>query len=521
MDLNGLIGRSAGNQAVSQRRIFSESLSGGLEGKLKRIYLFLIAIAGLAGVAAGQQSSAAFELGSIATPRTINPANNSTTPSSIAGQQQNPFLGSVPTGQASSTPIDLSLEDAIARGLRFNLGVIENQATLRQSQAQRLRVLSAMVPSVSALLRQNLDNLNRVAIGLNIPGLPASTGQFSYQEAYMAFSDNGLNLETMYLYRAAKQAVEAQKFSLDDAGNVVALAVGTAYLQVESSESRVETAKAELESARELEAQTLNRVSSGLAAEIEGFRSTVQRQTSEQRLIVAAAVLEKDRLTLGRIIGLPDGQRFNIVSKGTYHEWVGGDLQASLNQARISRADVKSAQLTATAAQLSKRAAQLERAPGLSLNGYYGSIGTNLGRSDATYSVVATISLPIFTGGRIRSDIQDAAAQMDRRQSEHADLLGRVDYEVRNAFTDLQAADSAVKVAEKNSQLAQRTLDQARDRFMNGVTNNLEVIQAQQDVATANENYISSLFAHNLAKLTLLRAVGSVQKDVSKYLGGN
>jgi outer membrane protein len=163
----------------------------------------------------------------------------------------------------------------------------------------------------------------------------------------------------------------------------------------------------------------------------------------------------------------------------------------------------------------------LERAPGFSVNGYHGSIGTNLGRSDATYQIAATISLPLFTGGRIRSEIQDAAAQVDRRQSEYADIVGRVDYEVRNAFTDLKAADSAVKVAEKNSQLAQRTLDQARDRFLNGVTNNLEVIQAQQDVAAANENYISSLFAHNLAKLTLLRALGSAQKDVNKYLGGN
>jgi len=155
------------------------------------------------------------------------------------------------------------------------------------------------------------------------------------------------------------------------------------------------------------------------------------------------------------------------------------------------------------------------------LSGYYGSIGTNLSRSDPTYSMVATVSLPIFTGGRIRSDIQEASAQVDRRRSEYADLLGRVDYEVRNAFTDLQAAESAVKVAEKNTQLAQRTLTQARDRFLNGVTNNLEVIQAQQDVAAANENYISSLFAHNLSKLALLRALGAALKDIHKYLGGN
>jgi len=478
---------------------------------LKRIHIIFAttALAGLVSAAGGQQSSSSFELGSIATPRTINPAANSTTPSSIAGQQQNPFLGSVPTGPVSDKPIDLSLEDAIARGLRFNLGVIENQVSLRQAQAERLRALSAMVPNVSALLRQNLDDLNRVAIGLRIPGLPAATGAFGFQEAYATVSDTGLNLTSVYQYRASRQTVEAQRLSLEDAANVVALAVGTAYLQVEASQSRVETAKAELESARELEAQALNRVGSGLAAEIEGFRATVQRQTSEQRVIVAVANLEKDRLTLGRIIGLPSGQRFNITSKAAYQRWTGGDLQAALRQAQIDRADVKSAQAAATASQLAKRAAQLERVPGVSVNGYYGSIGTNLNHSDATYALEATVSLPIFTGGRIRSDIQEASAQADRRQAEYRDLEGRVDYEVRNAFTDLQAADSAVTVAEKNSQLAERTLVQARDRFLNGVTNNLEVIQAQQDVAAANENYISSLFAHSLAKLTLLRAMGA------------
>src|SRR6478735_4110281 len=493
-----------------------------LERKLKGIHIVMrIGLAALAPGALAQQNSASFELGSIATPRTINPAANSTTPSSLAGQQQNPFLGSVPTGTVSSDPIQLALSDAITRGLRYNLGVIENQASFRQAQAQRLRALSAMVPSVSALLRQNLDDLNRVAIGLKIPGLPAATGQFGYQESYLTFSDNGLNLDSMYRYRASKQAAEAQRLQLDDAGNVVALAVGTAYLQVQSSQARVETAKAELDSARELEAQATNRVNAGLAAEIEGFRATVQDQTAEQRLTVAAANLDKDRLTLARIIGLPSGQPFNISSKAAYQSWSGADLQQALKQARTERADIKSAQATASASQLSKKAAQLERVPGFSVNGYYGSIGINLGRSDATYQIAAFVSHPVFTGGRIRSEIQNAAAQVDRRQSEYADIVGRVDYEVRNAFTDLQAADSAVKVAEKNSQLAQRTLDQARDRFLNGVTNNLEVIEAQQDVAAANENYISSLFAHNLAKLTLLRALGSAQKDVNKYLGGN
>jgi len=466
-----------------------------------------------------QQSGSAFELGSIATPRTINPASNSNTPSSLAGQQQNPFLGSVPTGQATADPIDLSLQEAVGRGLRFNLGVIENQASLNQAQAQRLRALSSMLPNVGALVRQNLDELNRVAIGLKIPGIPASTGQFSYQESYVTFSENGLNVETAYRLRAAQRSADADKYSLEDARDVVALVVGTAYLQVISSQSRLDTAQAQLDVARTLEEQTANQVHSGLSPEIDGFRATVQRQTDEQRVIVAKANVEKDKLTLARLIGLPPGQQFKITSSAPYQTWSGPELSAALEQAKQGRADLKSAQVAAQAASLQKRAAQFERLPALSVNGYYGAIGTTLGHSDQTYTVAATLSLPIFTGGRIRADVKDSSAQFDRKQSEYLDLTGRVDYEVRNAFTDLTAADSAVHVAESNQQLAQKTLEQARDRFANGVTNNLEVVEAQQDVAAANENYIASLFAHNLAKLALLRALGTAQHDMNRYLG--
>ncbi|HEY6308658.1 MAG TPA: TolC family protein [Candidatus Angelobacter sp.] len=489
--------------------------------KTHKVLFIAIMTAGLAATAASQQSSLApLELGSIATPRTINPAANSTTPSSLAGQQQNPFLGSVPQGQPTAEPIDLSLADAIDRGLRFNLGVIENQASLRQAQALRLRALSAMIPNVSAVLRQNLDQLSTVALGIRNPAFPVSTGQFSYQESYLAFSDSGLNMSSLYQYRAGQQNFESQRWSLEDARNVVVLAVGTAYLQAQASAARVETARAELDVARELEEQTANRVRSGLAAEIDGLRAAVQRQTSEQRLTVAQANFEKDKLTLARVIGLPRGQRFNITTSAAYQSWTGRGLDSALQEAEENRADVKSARSTAEAARLSKQAAQWERAPGLSFNGYYGALGPTLGNTTNTYAINATVSLPLFTGGRIRSDIQEASAEADRRQSEYADLIGRVDYEVRNAFTDLEAAESAVRVAERNDRLSQQTLEQARDRFANGVTNNLEVVQAQQDVAAANENYISSLFADNLAKLTLLRAMGVAQRDVSQYLGG-
>ncbi len=487
---------------------------------MARTHIIFILTLGLLKAAAAQQASSSFELGSIETPRTVNPAANSNTPSSLAGQQQNPFLGSVPSGQLSATPIALSLQDAIQRGVKANLGVIENQVSLRQSQAQRLRALSSLLPSVSALVRQNLDELSPIALGLKVPGIPLSTGQFSYQESYITFSENGLNLNNAYRWRASARTAEAGIYSLQDAQDVVALVVGTAYLQVLASQSRLATAKAQLETAKTLEEQTANQVSSGLSAEIDGFRATVQRQTSEQRVVVANANFEKDKLTLARLIGLPRGQQFNVASQVPYTPWSGPALDTALGFAESNRTDLKSAQVSAQAARFDKKAAELQRLPGLSFNGYYGGIGPTLGSAQETYAMSATVSLPIFTGGRIRADIHDSSAQFDRKRSEYLDLQGRVDYEVRNAFTDLGAAESAVHVAEQNTRLAEKSLEQARDRFSNGVTNNLELLQAQQSVVAANENYISSLFAHNLAKLTLLRAMGSLQKDITQYLGG-
>jgi outer membrane protein TolC len=100
-------------------------------------------------------------------------------------------------------------------------------------------------------------------------------------------------------------------------------------------------------------------------------------------------------------------------------------------------------------------------------------------------------------------------------------LHGQIDYDVRAALLDLNAAAEQVEVARSSVDLADQTLTQARDRFAAGVTDNLEVIQAQEAVASANENYISSLYAHNLAKVELARAIGFAEEGVKQYLKSN
>src|SRR5208283_290829 len=82
----------------------------------------------------------------------------------------------------------------------------------------------------------------------------------------------------------------------------------------------------------------------------------------------------------------------------------------------------------------------------------------------------------------------------------------------------LKAAAQQVEVARLGLELAQQALAQSQDRFAAGVTNNVEVIQAQQQLASANDRLIASLYAHNIGKVLLARAIGNAEQAVQQYL---
>jgi outer membrane protein TolC len=462
---------------------------------------------------------------SVATPRPISPAEGTTNPSALATQRQNPYLGSVPS-KNTGTRIELSLKDALDRGLRYNLGLIESNQASADTRTERLRALAALLPQLSAQGRQAYENLSFKEFGLKlpaIPGLPAlpsTSGGFGYQDARVSLAQSVFNAELRNQYRARKSDEQASILSIQDSRDVVVFAVGTAYMQVIASAARVETAKAQVTSARELDQQTANRVKSEVAPEIDSLRSQVERQSAEQRLTNATNQLEKDKLTLARIIGLAIDQDFGVTDPLSYHPLTGITNETATDDALRSRADLRSAQASVQAAAFTLRAQKGQRLPVVSVSADFGGAGTNIGNFNQVHTVAANISVPIYTGGRIRADIQQAQADLARREAEYEDLKGRVAYDVRVAWLDLSASDSSVKVAERNKSLAEKALTQSQDRYINGVTNYLEVVQAQETVTVANENYIQSLFSFNVAMISFARAVGSAETKLPEFLGG-
>ncbi len=462
---------------------------------------------------------------SVTTPRPISPAEGTTTPSAQATQRQNPYLGSVPS-KNTGTRIELSLRSAMERGLRYNLGLIEANQASADVRAERLRALSALLPQLEARARQGYENLSYKEIGLKlppIPGLPAlpsTSGGFGYQDARVSVTQSLYNAELRNRYRARKSEEQASRLSIQDSRDVVVFAVGTAYVQVISSAARVETAKAQLTSADELDQQTANRVKNEVSPEIDSIRAQVERQSGEQRLTNASNQLEKDRLTLARIIGLAIDQDFALTDALGYHPLSGMTGETAVEEALRSRADLRSAETSVQAAALTVRAQKAQRLPVISVTADYGGAGANIGNFNQVYTVAGNISVPIYTGGRIHADIEQAQSDLARRQAEYEDLKGRVAYDVRVAWLDLTASDSSVRIAERNKSLAARALMQSQDRYTNGVTNYLEVVQAQEAVTVAAENHIQSLFSFDVALISFARAVGGAEARLPELLGG-
>jgi outer membrane protein TolC len=465
----------------------------------------------------GSGASAGF--GSVSTPHPINPATDTTNPSARATQNLNPYLGSTPHGEATKEELHLGLEAVIARGLQYNLGLIDNQQASVEARAQRQHALAALLPEVSARAEQTYQQFSLKSIDLTFPPqtgirLPPTSGQFGYSEARIVAQSPVLNMTLLDSYRQQKQIETASALSAKDARDVVVFVVGAAYFQVVASRARLETAKAALASMRELNTQVADQFKSEISPEIDTLRADVELHSTEQRVTNAQNDLEKDKLTLDRITGIPLDQAWSPAGEYGYVALPsnpGNESQAA------RRFDVASAKASFTAAEFRARAARAERLPEISFNASYGGGGVNPGNYNRVDEVSGSVSVPIFTSGRIRSDIHAAESELVQRRAELADIEGRANYDVRTARLDAQASESGVKVAEENQTLAQRALAQSQDRYKNGVTNYLEVLEAQEALVSANENYIASLFSFNVAKISLARALGSAESRVAEF----
>ena len=456
------------------------------------------------------------------------------TPSISLPGSQSPFLGSEPEGKATADVLQLSFKEAIDRGLRNNLGLLLSGDQTIAARGERWKELSNLLPNVDARIQENVQTESLAALGLtkvfrssssSRSGFPSTfsavIGPFNFFDARANASQSLFNFKNIEKTRAANESLKSAQYSYKDARELVVLAVGNAYLLAIASSARIETTEAQLKNARALYDKAVDQQKAGLSPAIDTLRSQVELQTRQQQLIQARNDFAKQLLSLARTIGLPPGQRFALTEKAPYQSLSLLPLDMYLQRAYAARSDYQAALAQVRSAELSRRAASAGRYPSLDLGANYGDIGVTPAHSNGTWQLNGSLNIPIFTGGKVHSDVLEAEAQLKQARSQLGDLRGRIDFEVRAALLDLDAAAQQVEVARSAVDLAEQALAQSQDRFSAGVADNLEVVQAQESVATAHESYIQSLYGHNLAKIELARAIGDAEEGVKRYLKGN
>ncbi len=447
--------------------------------------------------------------------------------------QQSPFLGSAPEGKPTADVLQIDFKDAVDRGLRNNLGLLLASDQAQMAQGERWKELSELLPNVGAHVLENAQTQSLAALGFNKllpllspPGtntsaFPRVVPAFNYFDARASLSQSLFNFRNLERERSASEGLKAAQFNYKDAREMVVLAVGNSYLQAIAAGARVETSEAQVKSAQALYDKAADQQKAGLSPAIDALRSQVELQTRQQQLIVARNDLAKMKLNVARIIGLPPGQEFVLTEKAPYQALTPLPLDTYLQRAYAVRADYQAAMAQVRAAELSRRAAAAGRYPTVDVDANLGDIGVTPSQSNGTWQVNGGINIPIFAGNRVHSDVLEADARLKQARSQLGDLRGRIDYEVRTALLDLNAAAEQVAVARSSVDLAEQALTQSQDRFTAGVADNLEVVQAQEAVAGAHESYIQSLYFHNLSKVELAHAIGDAEQGVKQYLKGN
>jgi outer membrane protein TolC len=433
---------------------------------------------------------------------------------------QSAYQGSVATQPVTPEVLQLTIKDAVLTGLKNNLGIILSGQNVNQAGGQRLQQLQGLLPTLNGSLKESVQQTNLKAEGLNIPGFPSIIGPYGYTDVRAKLDWTLLSVPSLNNYLASRHDFEATKLSLDDARNLVALSIGYAYLACISDEANIANDQAQVASTKVSLDQANSNHEAGTAPELDVLRARVDYQTQQQALIRDQNAHDKDKIALARAVGLPLEQKFELADRLPFAPLEGIQPEEALKVAYATRKDLQALEQQVKAAELSRKAATAERYPSVTFSGDYGDIGPTLGNSHGTFDVVGSASVPLFEEAKLRGDARQAQSQLDSQKAQLSDLRGQIDADIRDAFLDLESAAKQVEVARSNVELANQTLSDAQQRYAAGVSDNLAVVQAQASVAQADGQYVASLYQHNVAKLSLARAMGVVDTRYQEFLGG-
>jgi outer membrane protein len=410
--------------------------------------------------------------------------------------------------------LQLTLRQAVQMALKQNSQRIIAQIVVSESDRSSQIARSALLPqaSITGLGAKNQYNVQSIE---SSPRRVAA-GPYQFIQAGPEFSQSIVSLPLVRGYQIGREGTRESRADEQTTREDVVAAVVEQYLLVLRALATRDAALARVALAQRLFDQATELQKTGIGLNIDSVRANVELQDERQNLIDAETQTRTTRYALAELLDLSRDQEVAVTDHLDFYDLPALQKEALLNKALTSRPEIRSLSSQDRIAKLSVDAAREQRLPQLDFSGFWLYQGEHFSDGIPAYTYELALEFPLFTGGRIRAEEARSKLERQRVAENRRQIEARIVREVKTALDELEAARSAVDVANLGYQLSQEEVAQAQRRFAAGVTTNVEVITAQDALARASDNQISALFRFNLSRANLARATGEIESMYSK-----
>jgi len=423
-------------------------------------------------------------------------------------------------------PLSLKRAVEIALAPEGSTRVALANESIKQAQTLVAQARGAFLPDVESSLTDQRETSSLRAFGFNSsifklpPGFtlnfPSVVGPFSVFDARATAQQSIFDFSKIRAYQASKVSVTAAKADSESTRNQVSDEVAKEYLACLRTQATLDTAQANVELSEALLKLAQEQKTAGTGTGIDVTRAEVQLANDRQKLVAAGRDRRRAALQILKTMGLKLDAEVQFTDKLGYNAVNIADVDPSLDQARKNRAELKAQRQREEVARLNYGSVKAERLPSVGASANYGTIGSELIGTQPTYDYGITVKVPVFDGGRRDARRTESLSVYRQEQIRTRDLQDQIELEVRQALDALRAAVSEVDAARDGLALSESELAQARRRFQAGVATSTEVTDAQTRLQRARDNQIAALYDHNLARLDLATATGTIGEFVNQ-----
>ncbi|MFZ0885161.1 MAG: TolC family protein [Candidatus Acidiferrales bacterium] len=415
---------------------------------------------------------------------------------------------------SSAGSLQLTLKQAVQLALKQNPQRVIAQLLIYESDRNSQIARSALLPHAGVAASGSINQYNIQSI--ERAPKRAAAGPFQVIEAGPTFSQTILNLPQIRAYQIGREGTHQARADEQTTREIVVNAVVDQYLLILRALATRDAAKARVVLAQRLYEQATELQKTGIGLNIDTVRANVELQNERQNLIDAETLTHTTKYGLAALLDLPRDQDLEVIDHLDFYDLPKLEKETLLDQALTSRPEIRSLNSQERIAKLTTDAAGEQRLPQLDFSGFWLYQGSRFDNGIPAYTYELSLQFPLFTGGRIRAEEARAKLEEQHVAEIRRQLEAQIVDEVKSALDELTAARNSVDVANQGLQLAQDEVAQAQRRFQAGVTTNIEVITAQDELARANDNQIAALYQFNLSRAALARATGTIETMYTK-----